>query len=63
MLGKKILYVREKKFYHQITRVILSHNPNHPPPPPSLKSQMVDPLIECNYMQNCATESWLFVGS
>ena len=33
------------------------------PTSPSLKSQMVDPLIECSYMQNCATESWLFVGS
>ena len=33
------------------------------PTSPSLKSQMVDPLIECNYMQSCATESWLFVGS
>ena len=36
--GKKMLYdVRGKKFYHQIARVILSDNPNHPypPPPPS----------------------------
>ena len=36
MLGEKILYVREKKFYHQITRVILSHNPNHLYPPQPL---------------------------
>ena len=45
-VGEKMLYdVRGKKFYHQITPVILSHNPNHPyPPSPSLKSQMVDPL-------------------
>ena len=33
-VGGKNLICQGKKFYHQITRVILSHNPNHPYPPP-----------------------------